>query len=61
MPGLAEAQLAPYAGQQSWMIKALSGEDLAAWLRRKGIGMAKRAELNSSPGPVHGSDVLRGN
>src|SRR5437899_11303963 len=51
--GLAQAQPAPYAGQQSRAIKALSDDDIAALLKGEGMGMAKAAELNGYPGPAH--------
>jgi len=43
----------PYAGQQTRMIKALSDDDIAALRKGEGMGMAKAAELNGYPGPVH--------
>jgi Spy/CpxP family protein refolding chaperone len=43
----------PYAGQQTRSIKALSDEDIAALRKGEGMGMAKAAELNGYPGPVH--------
>jgi Spy/CpxP family protein refolding chaperone len=43
----------PYAGQQARMIKALSDEDIAVLRKGEGMGMAKAAELNGYPGPVH--------
>ena len=43
----------PYAGQQARKIKALSDEDIAALRKGEGMGMAKAAELNGYPGPVH--------
>ena len=52
MPGLA-ATPSPYAGEQSRPIKALSDEDIAALTNGEGMGMAKAAELNGYPGPVH--------
>src|SRR5436190_5464577 len=51
--GFAQAQPAPYAGQQSRAIKALSDDDIAALLKGEGMGMAKAAELNGYPGPAH--------
>jgi hypothetical protein len=42
-----------YAGQQARSIKALSDDDIAALRKREGMGMAKVAELNGYPGPVH--------
>ena len=43
----------PYAGQQTRAIKALSDDDIAALRAGEGMGMAKAAELNGYPGPVH--------
>jgi len=43
----------PYAGQEARTIKALSDEDIAALRKGEGMGMAKAAELNGYPGPVH--------
>jgi len=47
------ASPAPYAGQQSREIKALSGAEQAELLAGKGMGLAKAAELNGYPGPAH--------
>jgi Spy/CpxP family protein refolding chaperone len=49
---LAQNPAAPYAGQQTRSIKALSPEDMAALLNGAGMGMAKAAELNGYPGPA---------
>ncbi len=43
----------PYSGQESREIKALSSEDVQAYLSGKGLGFAKAAELNGYPGPSH--------
>jgi hypothetical protein len=43
----------PYAGQQARTIKARSDEDIAALRKGEGMGMAKAAELNGYPDPVH--------
>ena len=43
----------PYSGQESRKIKALSTEDVQAYLAGKGMGFAKAAELNGYPGPSH--------
>lgn len=43
----------PYAGQQDRAIKSLSAEDVDALLQGRGWGLAKAAELNGLPGPVH--------
>jgi Spy/CpxP family protein refolding chaperone len=52
-PARADNQPAPYAGQQARSIKSLSAEDVAALLKGEGMGMARAAELNGYPGPVH--------
>jgi Spy/CpxP family protein refolding chaperone len=53
VPVLADAPTAPYAGQQTRAIKALSPEDVTALLKGEGMGFAKAAELNGYPGPAH--------
>lgn len=57
VPVLADAPMAPYAGQQSRAIKALSEDDIAALLKGDGMGFAKAAELNGYPGPKHILDL----
>lgn len=53
-PGASAAPAAaPYAGQQAREIKALSPEEVNAYLAGKGMGLAKAAELNGYPGPAH--------
>jgi hypothetical protein len=47
------AQPAPYAGEQSRAIKALSEREIADLRAGKGMGYAKPAELASYPGPMH--------
>ena len=49
----ADSPPTPYAGQQARPIKALPDEDIAALRNGEGMGMAKAAELNGYPGPVH--------
>ena len=44
---------APYAGQQARPIKALSQQEVAEIQAGKGMGLAKAAELNGYPGPLH--------
>lgn len=44
---------APYAGQQTRMIKALSMSEIDGLKNGKGMGLAKAAELNHYPGPLH--------
>lgn len=48
---------APYAGQQRRLVKALSAEDVAAYLGGEGMGLARAAELNHHPGPRHVLDM----
>jgi Spy/CpxP family protein refolding chaperone len=43
----------PYAGQEGRPLKALSPEDVTAYLEGQGHGFAKAAELNHYPGPKH--------
>jgi hypothetical protein len=43
----------PYAGQEQRTIKALSDEEIRDLLEARGMGLAKGAELNSYPGPLH--------
>lgn len=46
-------QTSPYAGQQERAIKSLSAQDTQDWLDGKGMSLAKAAELNGYPGPMH--------
>ncbi len=43
----------PYAGEQARAIKALSAEETSDYLAGKGLGLARAAELNGYPGPMH--------
>ncbi len=45
--------VSPYAGQEQRTIKALSDEAIRDLLEARGMGLAKAAELNSHPGPLH--------
>jgi hypothetical protein len=47
----------PYAGQEQREIKSLSADDIGELRRGGGWGMAKAAELNGYPGPVHLLDL----
>ena len=44
---------APYAGEQTRDIKALSPQEQRAWIEGQGMGLARAAELNGYPGPMH--------
>jgi hypothetical protein len=48
---------APYAGQETRAIKALSPEEAAGLRSGDGMGFAKAAELNRYPGPRHVLDL----
>ncbi len=50
---------APYAGQQTRAIKALSRSETQDLLDGKGMGLAKAAELNGYPGPMHVLELAR--
>lgn len=56
VPALAQHNT-PYAGQQSRSIKALSEQEAADLLAGRGMGLAKAAELNSYPGPLHALEL----
>ena len=43
----------PYAGQQQRAIKSLSADDIEELQRGGGWGLARAAELNGVPGPLH--------
>jgi len=49
----AQEHHSPYAGEQGREIKALSAEDIQSYLEGRGMGLARAAELNSYPGPLH--------
>src|SRR2546422_1107573 len=43
----------PYSGQEQRAIKALSDQEIRDLLEGRGMSLAKAAELNSYPGPLH--------
>jgi Spy/CpxP family protein refolding chaperone len=43
----------PYAGQEQRSIKALSAEEVRDLIEGRGMALAKAAELNAYPGPLH--------
>ena len=47
----------PYAGEEARPVKSLSREDIAELERGGGWGLAKAAELNGFPGPLHLLDL----
>jgi Spy/CpxP family protein refolding chaperone len=59
LPGLARAEVSPYAGHEARDIKALSKEEVEGLLQGRGMEMALPAELNGYPGPRHVLDLAR--
>src|SRR5712692_118926 len=53
LPAFAQEHHSPYAGQQAREIKALSEDEVQAYLTGQGMALAKAAELNQYPGPLH--------
>ena len=53
------AAATPYAGQQTRDVKALSADEQADLLAGRGMGLAKAAELNGYPGPLHVLELAR--
>lgn len=49
----AAADTSPYAGQQNRAIKALSPDQIDDLRAGRGMGLARAAELNGFPGPMH--------
>lgn len=47
----------PYAGEQSRAIKALSSKEVDDLTQGRGMGLAKPAELNRYPGPMHALEL----
>jgi Spy/CpxP family protein refolding chaperone len=50
---LRAATSTPYMGEEARQIKALSAQDVEGYLAGRGMGMARAAELNHYPGPMH--------
>ena len=44
---------APYAGQEKRAIKALAQGEIEGYEKGRGLGLARAAELNHYPGPMH--------
>jgi Spy/CpxP family protein refolding chaperone len=47
------AQASPYSGEEQRSIKALSDDMIDGYRMGRGMGLAKAAELNHYPGPMH--------
>jgi Spy/CpxP family protein refolding chaperone len=52
-----EGAVSPYAGQQTRAIKALSAQEVDDLLEARGMALAKPAELNGYPGPLHAIEM----
>lgn len=55
--GTVQAQVSPYAGQEAREIKALSAQEVDDLLNARGMALAKAAELNGYPGPLHSLEM----
>ncbi len=53
----AQEHHSPYAMQQDRQIKAISVDEVRDYLEGRGMGLAKAAELNQYPGPLHVLEV----
>ena len=53
MLGAAACAQSPYVNDQGRALKALSADEAAGYLEGRGLGLAKPAELNGYPGPMH--------
>jgi hypothetical protein len=53
----AQSPQSTYAGEQQRAIKALSADEQRGWLEGQGMGLARAAELNSHPGPMHALEL----
>lgn len=47
------SQHTPYAGQQSRAVSSLSEQEMQGFLNGRGMGLARAAEFNGYPGPMH--------
>lgn len=54
---MAQHQHSPYAGHESSEIPSLTPEELQSLREGEGMGMAKVAELNRYPGPMHSLEL----
>lgn len=48
-----QQNVSDYAGQEHHRIKALSEDEITGYLAGRGMGLARAAELNRFPGPLH--------
>lgn len=56
-PAEGQEHHAPYAGRQEREIKALSTDQVQAYLEGRGLELALAAELNHYPGPLHALEL----
>ncbi|HWP43937.1 MAG TPA: Spy/CpxP family protein refolding chaperone [Blastocatellia bacterium] len=54
---IAQDKHSAYSGEEKREIKALSPEEIKAYLEAQGMGLARAAELNHYPGPKHVLDL----
>lgn len=54
---VAESHRSDYAGQEDRELKTISAEKVSGYLKGRGMGLAKVAELNHYPGPKHVLDL----
>jgi Spy/CpxP family protein refolding chaperone len=50
---LAQEHRSPYTGEEQREIKALSPDEVRGYFAGEGLGLAKAAEINGYPGPLH--------
>lgn len=43
----------PYAGQQEGVVRGLSDAEIAGYREARGMGLARPADINGFPGPLH--------
>jgi Spy/CpxP family protein refolding chaperone len=48
-----QSKSSPYVGQEKRRIKSLHESDIEGYEQGRGMGLAKAAELNGYPGPMH--------
>lgn len=57
LPVHAQEHRAPFSGRQEREIKALSTDQIQAYLEGRGLELALAAELNHYPGPLHALEL----
>jgi len=59
LTGFSQHMHSAYEGEDKRTVKALSEADIDGYLNGKGMGLAKAAELNGYPGPMHVLDAKK--